>query len=142
MTGKPLSEYEATQEKTSPYTPFLVGLNMDRAILFDRINKRVVQMADQGLFEEVKSLYRKYGSDIQPMQGIGYKEVIPYINGVYDRQEAINQIQQNTRRFAKRQLTFYRNRLKDIHWFDLNHESKEEFFSRISSKVEGFIENG
>ena len=99
-------------------------------------------MVDQGLFEEIEQLYDRYGAEIQPMKGIGYKEVIPYLQGEYDKQRSIELIQRNTRRFAKRQLTYFRNKLPAIHWYEINPRRPEENFKTILADLEGFLQNG
>ena len=141
-TGKPLSDYEQEQLDTSHYDSYIIGLTMDRPLLYERINQRVLDMVDQGLFEEIEQLYDRYGAEIQPMKGIGYKEVIPYLQGEYDKQRAIELIQRNTRRFAKRQLTYFRNKLPAIHWYEINPRRPEENFKTIFADLEGFLQNG
>ncbi|MFC0014427.1 MULTISPECIES: tRNA (adenosine(37)-N6)-dimethylallyltransferase MiaA [Allobacillus] len=141
-TGKPLSIYEQEQIDTSYYDPYIIGLTMERSLLYERINQRVLDMIDQGLFEEIEQLYNRYGSDIQPMKGIGYKEVIPYLRGECGKAEAIELIQRNTRRFAKRQLTYFRNKLPAIHWYEITPQNAEENFKTILADLEGFLQNG
>lgn len=141
-TGKPLSDYEQEQLDTSHYDSYIIGLTMDRPLLYERINQRVLDMVDQGLFEEIEQLYDRYGAEIQPMKGIGYKEVIPYLQGEYDKQRAIELIQRNTRRFAKRQLTYFRNKLPAIHWYEIDPRRPEENFKTILADLEGFLQNG
>lgn len=82
-------------------------LHRDRQALYDRINKRVLKMVDQGLFEEAESLYDEYG-DVYPMSTIGYKEVVKYLKGDYTKEEAIDKIQQYSRNYAKRQITWFK----------------------------------
>ncbi|MDV5976431.1 UNVERIFIED_CONTAM: tRNA (adenosine(37)-N6)-dimethylallyltransferase MiaA [Streptococcus canis] len=92
------------------YEPLIVGLNDDRQVIYDRINQRVDRMLEAGLLEEAKWLYDNYPS-AQASRGIGYKELFPYFAGEMTLTEASEQLKQNTRRFAKRQLTWFRNRM-------------------------------
>ncbi|WP_369404751.1 tRNA (adenosine(37)-N6)-dimethylallyltransferase MiaA [Piscibacillus salipiscarius] len=132
LSGKTMSEIEDQQIVTPTYRSFIIGLNMEREILYRRINKRVDLMVEQGLIEEVRELYETYGPNVQPMQGIGYKEWIPYFNGVYDQSRAIELIKRNTRRFAKRQLTYYRNKIPNVNWFNINPDNYWPIFENIS----------
>lgn len=99
------------------YKHRIIGLNMDRQFLYERINHRVDIMIEQGLLEEVRGLYDKGIRDVQSIKAIGYKEIYDYLDGKVTLQEAIDQLKQNSRRYAKRQLTYFRNKL-DIEWFD------------------------
>jgi tRNA dimethylallyltransferase len=114
-TGKRLSSFLTSTKKQRPFKTIKIGLNMDRAKLYDRINLRVDQMIANGLLEEVKSLqqYRKYNA----LNTVGYTELFAYLDGQCTLQEAVEKIKQNTRRFAKRQLTWFR-RDDDIKWFE------------------------
>ncbi|WYJ84327.1 tRNA dimethylallyltransferase [Enterococcus sp. DIV0840] len=98
------------------YDYFLVGLETDRAVLYDRINMRVDIMMTQGLLIEAELLYKRQTK--QSIQGIGYKEFFPYFEGKETLDEAIEQVKQNSRRYAKRQLTWFRNRM-NASWWDL-----------------------
>lgn len=91
---------------------------MDREKLYDRINKRVDIMIKQGLIEEVKQLLKKYSNFPTAMQGLGYKEVVEYLNNSLTRDEMIEKIKQESRRYAKRQLTWFRKN-KDIIWLNV-----------------------
>lgn len=105
-TGKPFSSYRTATANKRPFNIIKFGLDMDRAILYDRINRRVDMMVDQGLVDEVKSLlpYRK----VNALNTVGYSEIFDYLDGKADLPTAIAAIKQNTRRFAKRQLTWFR----------------------------------
>ena len=109
-TGKPISVHqEETKQKISRYEPQMFMIDYDREVLYDRINRRVHIMIEQGLIDEVRSLLDMgCTSDMQSMQGIGYKEVIEHLNGAISLDECIAAIQQNSRRYAKRQLTWFR----------------------------------
>ncbi|MBS5916718.1 MAG: tRNA (adenosine(37)-N6)-dimethylallyltransferase MiaA, partial [Clostridiales bacterium] len=101
-------------------------LTMDRARLYERINARVDQMMAQGLLAEVKAIWALgLPSDTPAMRAIGVKEFIPYFNGDIDLEEAVRTVKKNTRRFAKRQLTWFR-RDPNLQWIDLDQVSREE----------------
>lgn len=106
-----LSQFAGELENAkTAYEPLIVGLNDDRQVIYDRINQRVDRMLEAGLLEEAKWLYDNYSS-AQASRGIGYKELFPYFAGEMTLTEASEQLKQNTRRFAKRQLTWFRNRM-------------------------------
>ena len=90
---------------------------MDRQVLYDRINRRVDIMIEKGLIDEVKKLLQKYKKFPTAMQGLGYKEVVEYLDGVLTKEEMIEKIKQETRRYAKRQLTWFRKNKNTI-WID------------------------
>lgn len=120
-TGKPISEHNEEQHKrTSPYDFRYFVLTDERKTLYSRIDKRVDQMINDGLVDEVKSL-EKYNipRTATSMQSLGYREIIGYLDGEYDLERAIYLIKLNTRHFAKRQLTWFR-REKDVIWIDKN----------------------
>ena len=97
------------------YRHVILGLQIDREILYERINLRVNRMIEQGLVLEAKRLWDREIKDVQAVQAIGYKEIYAYFNNQTSLEEAINQIKQNSRRYAKRQLTYFRNKLP-INW--------------------------
>ena len=108
-TGKTKTELEAESRKNEvKYDYRVFVINMDRQILYNRINKRVEIMIENGLIEEVKNLLDKYKEFPTAMQGLGYKEVVEYLNGYLTKDEMIEKIKQETRRYAKRQLTWFR----------------------------------
>ncbi|RHK03397.1 tRNA (adenosine(37)-N6)-dimethylallyltransferase MiaA [Acidaminococcus sp. AM05-11] len=103
----------------SPYEAAVYGLIMPREILYQRINRRVDIMVEQGLFEETKALLEEgVEGDAQSMKSIGYRQVLRYFDGEWSRQECIDKIKQATRNFAKRQITWYK-KMPYIHWFEL-----------------------
>ena len=110
MTGEKLSEHNKRErERSSPFDFAYFVLTMDRKKLYERIDKRVDLMFDMGLVEEVKALMAKgYDKSLVSMQGIGYKEVIDYLNGKTSLEECIDIIKRDTRHFAKRQLTWFK----------------------------------
>ena len=119
QTGKTKTQLEIESRKNGvPYDYRVFAINMPREILYDRINRRVDIMLEKGLIEEVKQLYKKYGDELRTsVQGIGYKEVIDYLNGMYSKEEMIEKIKMETRRYAKRQLTWFR-KIPNIIWID------------------------
>ncbi|MGM0835483.1 MAG: tRNA (adenosine(37)-N6)-dimethylallyltransferase MiaA [Bacillota bacterium] len=138
-TGKTMAEYQESQEQELLYDVAFVGLTMDREVLYDRINLRVDLMVEQGLFEEVESLYKKGIRDCQSIQAIGYKELYGYFDGLLTKEQAIAALKQNSRRYAKRQLTWFRNKM-DVTWFDMtdaNFEvTLEEIFLFVAGKLQ------
>lgn len=114
-TGKPFSFFRKNTRKEFPYQNLKIGLQADRQILFDRINKRMDSMIQSGLFEEAKSLMNY--KDHNALQTVGYSEIFGFLAGEYDKEEAIRLLKRNSRRYAKRQLTWF-NKYEDIHWFD------------------------
>ena len=119
-TGKPMSYFNKDfREKTDKYNLLMIGLTTDRATLYSRIEERVDKMIEEGLIEEVQNLLNMgYGRDLVSMQAIGYKEIISYLYGETSLQEAIDILKRNTRRFAKRQLTWFK-RDDRIKWIDI-----------------------
>lgn len=104
------------------YNPYLIVLNTEREALYSRINKRVELMFEQGLEDEVKSIINDYGTELQALGAIGYKEMLPYLKGEVSKEETISAISQNSRRYAKRQLTWFRNKMNGV-WYDTRSES-------------------
>jgi tRNA dimethylallyltransferase len=118
LTGTKMSDFQHRAEH-SPYDLLMIGLTMDRQKLYERINQRVDKMLEAGLVEEVRRLLDQgYGSALTSMQGLGYKELIPYLYGEITLEKAVNDIKQRTRHFAKRQLSWFR-RMSEVQWFDL-----------------------
>jgi len=126
VTGQTIDDFSTDLEKTKDYEYILIGLTRNRKRLYVRINKRVDIMMDQGLIEEVKNLKEMgLNESNTSMQGIGYKEVVPFLNGLYDKETMVSLIKQNSRRYAKRQMTWFR-RYDDIHWFDYDQYTSYE----------------
>ena len=118
QTGKTKTELEIESRKNEvKYDYKVFAINMDRQILYDRINKRVDIMIENGLIEEVENLLKKYNEFPTAMQGLGYKEVVQYFNKELTKEEMIDKIKQETRRYAKRQLTWFRKNKETI-WID------------------------
>lgn len=117
-TGKTKTEQEIeSRQEEVKYDYRVFAINMDREKLYERINKRVDIMIDKGLIEEVQQLVKKYDNFPTAMQGLGYKEVVAYLNGDYSKEEMIEKIKMETRRYAKRQLTWFRKN-KETVWID------------------------
>ena len=123
QNGTPISEHNEEQKKqVSPYNLAYFVLNAPREILYERIDRRVDQMLEEGLVKEVADL-RQEGCHrgMVSMQGLGYKEILAYLEGEYPLEEAVRILKRDTRHFAKRQLTWFR-RESDVIWVD-----KEKF---------------
>ena len=118
----------------SDYQPLLIGLNDGRSRLYDRINKRVDRMLNQDLLEEARWLYEHY-PESQAARAIGYKELFPYFRGEEGLKTVSEKLKQNTRRFAKRQLTWFRNRMA----VDFYEVSEPDFEQTIERAVEEFL---
>lgn len=116
-TGKAYSSLRTNTRKERPFRIIKIGLERDRAGLYARIDKRVEQMVKEGLVEEARSVYPK--RQLNSLQTVGYRELFAHFDGEYDLNRAIELIQQNTRHYAKRQMTWFR-RDKDIHWLNAN----------------------
>ncbi len=113
-----VDNYEIPDKKGEPlYDVLMLGMKWDREKLYERINMRVDQMVDEGLFEEAGTLIKKYGMNISSMKSIGYQEVGEYLKGDLTREQAIEKIKKSTRNFAKRQLTWWRGDDR-IHWVE------------------------
>lgn len=113
-SGKPFSEYRTKVKKERNFNIIKIGLSSDRQKLYENINHRVDMMINFGLINEVEGL-RSF-RHLNPLNTVGYSEIFDYFDGIYTIEEAIGKIKQNTRRFAKRQLTWF-NKYEDIKWF-------------------------
>ncbi|KEO80944.1 tRNA (adenosine(37)-N6)-dimethylallyltransferase MiaA [Tumebacillus flagellatus] len=137
-TGKPMSQAYTEEPPESKYNTLVVGLNLeDREKLYERINLRVDLMMQQGLIEEVRHLLAEgYSRDLQSMKGIGYKEIIDHLEGRLTLEEAVEAVKQGSRRYAKRQLSWWR-RETSIQWFDALGTTFEQRFQIIDQLREG-----
>jgi tRNA dimethylallyltransferase len=117
MTGKTYSSLRTNPNKERPFRIVKVALERPREVLYDRINRRVEQMVKDGLVEEARAVYPK--RQLNSLQTVGYRELFAYFDGEYDLDRAIELIQQNSRHYAKRQMTWFRHD-KDIHWLNAN----------------------
>ncbi|AVR43864.1 tRNA (adenosine(37)-N6)-dimethylallyltransferase MiaA [Christiangramia fulva] len=114
-TGKPFSSFLNKNRSEREFETIKIGLTAERSIIYDRINRRVDKMIENGLVEEARKLYPK--RDLNALNTVGYKELFNYFDGIWTLETAISEIKKNTRRFAKRQLTWFRKD-EEIHWFD------------------------
>lgn len=124
-----------TENQEFSYEVLLVGLNDDRSIIYDRINQRVDKMVDFGLLEEAKWLFENY-PEVQASRAIGYKELFPYFQGAMSLEDCLEKLKQNTRRFAKRQLTWFRNRMQ-VTFFQI---SDQAYPDNVIKFVQQFLE--
>lgn len=136
-TGRTMTEYQREQ-KESPYDPIFIGLEMERTDLYKQINRRVDKMIRDGLSSEVHQLYIKGMENNQSMRAIGYKEFIPYFKGEYTRDETIQLLKRNSRRFAKRQFTWFKNKM-DVAWYVVTSEPIAEKFQTILADLAGML---
>ena len=132
-TGKPYSTLRTNTRKQRPFTILKIALERPREELYERINNRVSQMMEDGLLEEAKAVYPL--RHLNSLQTVGYKELFGYLDGEYDLQRAVELIRQNTRHYAKRQMTWFR-RDKDIHWLDA-HNDYEKNIAIIDTLLRG-----
>lgn len=142
LTGKPFSSYQQKQ-KEPVYHAIFIGLSMDRKKLYARINARVDKMIENGLIEEAYRLYQMNLRGTQAAQAIGYKELFYYFDGKLSKDEAVELLKRNSRRFAKRQYTWFKNQM-DIKWFDVteNRNKKiEEIFQYVAGKLKDVANN-
>ena len=114
QTGKTYTSFRTAEKKQRPFQIIKIGLNRDRAELYDRINQRVLQMIEKGLEEEARKVYPQRG--LTSLRTVGYKEMFAYFDGEIDREEAIRQIQSHSREYMRKQLTWFK-RDKEIKWF-------------------------
>ncbi|WP_312097191.1 tRNA (adenosine(37)-N6)-dimethylallyltransferase MiaA [Niallia sp.] len=142
VTGRKMSDIQKEQKQESLYDAALIGLTMERSVLYERINKRVDQMLEIGLLEEVQHFYEKGIRDCQSIQAIGYKEIYKYFDGLLSLDESVEELKQNSRRYAKRQLTWFRNKM-NVEWFDMTESVKTHDITKkiqeISSYLEGML---
>lgn len=134
MTGKPFSSFRKSTVRQRPFHILKIGINQDRQLLYDRINQRVERMIEAGLLEEAKSVYpyRKLNS----LNTVGYKELFSFLDGTCSLDEAVDLIKRNSRRYARKQLTWFR-RDQEIKWFEP--EQIQEIIAYVEHKMS---ENG
>ncbi|MDV6377583.1 tRNA (adenosine(37)-N6)-dimethylallyltransferase MiaA [Sporosarcina sp. GW1-11] len=136
VTGRTKQDHEQQQGNQPMYHHLIIGLDLPRELLYERIDQRVDMMVEAGLFSEVEALWNKGIRETQSVQAIGYKELISYFNGDVTREQSIEAVKKNTRNYAKRQLTYFRNKLP-VQWVEAN-QSKNEIFKRTFQIIEGF----
>ncbi|MFQ5950426.1 MAG: tRNA (adenosine(37)-N6)-dimethylallyltransferase MiaA, partial [Nitrospiria bacterium] len=137
-TASPLSAFHHGHRfGERPYRAIMIGLRRSRPDLYRRIERRVDEMMGRGFEEEVKGLLKKgYSPDLSSMKGLGYRQMIGYLKGEYDRNEAIRRLKRDTRRYAKRQFTWF-NRDPDIQWIDLGPSDRvEEISFRVRTVIQ------
>ena len=113
-----MRELQQSQPIESIYDVAIIGLTLEREKLYERINQRVDIMIENGLVNEVETLFQQDIRDCQSIQAIGYKELYDYFYGNVTLDQAVENLKQNSRRYAKRQLTWFRNKM-DVKWFDM-----------------------
>lgn len=142
QTATTQSASHDAQKKESPYDLCLVGLTMDRAVLYKRIEERIDIMMEDGLVAEVQGLLNQgYDRSLVSMQGLGYKEIAAYLAGELSLEEAVTLLKRDTRRFAKRQLSWFRH-MKDIQWLDIEGDTFSESFDKFQSIVDASFRLG
>ena len=132
-SGKPYSSFLKKTKKNRNFNVITIGLNQDRAELYEKINTRVDNMIKGGLIDEVKGLYEL--KNLKTLNTIGYSEVFKYIDGIYSKDECINEIKKNTRRYAKRQLTWFKS-IENVKWVSPNYDLKD-----VLNHIEHLINN-
>lgn len=135
LTGEKFSVLSKRNIKNNDYKFLKIGLERDRAYLYERINMRVDIMIKNGLIEEVKELYDKYGENLRKINIIGYSEIIDYFKGEISLEVAIDLIKRNSRRYAKRQFTWFKNDPEYI-WYDLDNMSEKSIIEDVLRRFE------
>jgi tRNA dimethylallyltransferase len=128
LTGCRISELQRTQISDCPFNPVFAGLTGDRKILYDRIEKRVDGMMEQGVIEETRRLLDMgYSSNLISMESLGYREIIDYLSGSIQYNDMIKAFKQRSRNYAKRQITWFKKETR-IRWFDVDENKNQELF--------------
>ena len=134
-SGKPYSSFIGKRKNTRNFTPIIIGLEAEREIMYDRINQRVDMMLNEGLLAEAQALYPN--KQLNALQTVGYRELFDYFDTSIEDdkllENAIEQIKMNTRRFAKRQMTWFK-RTENVSWFDFLTD-RDEILSIVNSKI-------
>lgn len=133
-TKKLISSRKKVQQFTENYDTLLIGIEMSRKTLYSRINKRVDIMLGHGLFNEVKNLVEQSYESTQSMQAIGYKELVPVVNGELSIDQAVETLKQHSRQYAKRQLTWFKNKLT-VQWFNRETMSLQMMLDEITTQI-------
>lgn len=134
LTGEKFSILSKKNIKNNNYEFLKIALERGRENLYERINLRVDLMIEQGLEREVRELYKKYGDILRKINIIGYSEFIDYFNGILTYEEAVEKIKQNSRRYAKRQFTWFKNDHSYI-WYNLEEVSESEIIEDVLKKL-------
>ena len=130
MTGRTFTSFRTNTKKKRPFRILKIGLRMDREKLFDRINRRVDKMVEDGLVEEAKGVYHL--RHLNSLNTVGYKEIFKYIDGEWDLQTAKERLKKNTRVYAKKQMTWFKHD-EEIHWFDKDKKETEEILKSVTA---------
>ena len=134
-TGIKKSERLEKQEHTSIYDTYYIGLTSERGVLYERINQRVDQMMDNGLYSEISNLFNTgISKEYQSMQAIGYKEWFDYFDGIINKEQVLDLIKKHSRNFAKKQMTWFRNQF-EVNWYDLTNKNYEDVIDEITSDL-------
>src|SRR5699024_5356035 len=136
IQNKLITEVKNIKEKkiNSIYNNIYIMLEMEREILYEKINYSVDKMIQNGLIAEVSKVLEKAGADSQSMSGIGYKEFIPYFNGDLSLNECIENLKRNSRRYAKRQYTWFKNKM-DIPWYNFKGNNQDDIYDTIKLAI-------
>jgi tRNA dimethylallyltransferase len=130
-TGKPYSSFLNQKKNNRNFTPIIIGLEADRNVIYERINQRVEIMLNQGLLAEAQALYEH--KELNALQTVGYRELFNYFDGEFTLPFAIEEIKKNTRRFSKRQLTWFK-RKENTKWFDFLAD-RDKIISHINGQI-------
>ena len=130
-SGKPYSSFLNQKKNERHFTPIIIGLEAEREIMYDRINQRVTIMINQGLVKEAKNMFSN--KQLNALQTVGYRELFDYFGGKISLEFAIEEIKKNTRRFSKRQLTWFK-RIANVKWFDFKSDTND-IINYIKSKI-------
>lgn len=128
--------FDGKNDAKMVYDAIIIGLTQDRKLIYDKINKRVDKMVNEGLIEEVKTLYLKYPHSAVLKRAIGYKEIINYLDGRASLEKAIDEIKKNSRHYAKRQYTWF-NHKNNVKWFNADYENFENTIDSVIKYIEG-----
>jgi len=136
-TGKTISYLQKKAFNENPKFKYhIIGLKRDRKNLYQRINLRVDKMIKDGFIEEVKMLRDMgYKEDLNSMKGLGYKQINKHLNGLYTKEEAIDLAKIETRHYAKRQMTWFKNKINNIEWINLDENDEDEVISKIIARI-------
>jgi tRNA dimethylallyltransferase len=138
-TGLTMTEMKEKQTGQPVYEHFIIGLTMERKHLYERINSRVNKMIEIGLLDEVKRLHQQGFAQTQAMKAIGYKEFIPFLEGETSFDTAVDILKRNSRRYAKRQLTWFNHQMP-VEWYDMDDTIKDTSNKQIMMACQDFLE--
>jgi tRNA dimethylallyltransferase len=131
LTGKPISQLQKTGSRANGLTgeQIIIGLNLPKDTLYERINQRVDSMLEKGLIDEVKGLLAKgYSKALPSFQALGYKEVVEYLDGKWNKEQMIEELKKRTRNFARRQMTWFK-RFKNVRWVEAGQPLPHDWFA-------------